>query len=216
MTRILTVVAFASALLLAVLAAAVAPAPAAASSLSIRVSPDSVSPLETVTISGRVSPKLKKAARLTLQSSSDGATFITLKRLSLAKGATSYKTTWVAGATLGPLYVRARFGTLTTKKLLITVAERADVQIMGHAFSPKTLTVKQWTTVRWTNEDSSPHTVTAVDGLAIGSSPTGLFDGGPLANGAGFAYTFTTPGTYSYECKIHSLEPAMHAQVIVQ
>ena len=216
MIRILTVVAFASALVLAVLAAAVAPAPAAAGSLSIKVSPDSVSPLETVTISGKVSPKLKKAARLTLQSSSDGTTFITLKRLSLAKGATSYKTTWVAGATLGPVYFRVRFGTLTTKKLLITVAEHADVQIMAHAFSPKTLTVKPWTTVRWTNEDSSPHTVTAVDGLAIDASPTGLFDSGLLANGAGFKHTFTAPGTYYYECTIHNLEPAMHAQVIVQ
>jgi plastocyanin len=216
MTRILTVVAFASALSLIVLGAAVAAAPAAAGSLSIKVSPDSVAPLETVTISGKVSPKLKKAARLMLQSSSDGTTFITMKRLGLANGATSYKTTWVAGATLGPLYVRARFGTLTTKKLMITVAERADVQIMAHAFSPKTLTVKRWTTVLWTNQDSTPHTVTAVDGLAIDASPTGLFDGGPLSNSAGFKYTFTAPGTYYYECKIHSLEPAMHAQVIVQ
>jgi plastocyanin len=216
MTRILAVVALASAVSLAMLTAAVAPSPAAAGSLSLRISPDSVSPLEKVTISGRVSPKLKKAARLTLQSSFDGTTFITLKRLSLARGATTYKTTWVAGATLGPLYVRARFGTLTTRKLMITVAERAHVEIASHAFSPQTLTVKPWTSVVWTNRDVSPHTVTAVDSLAGGATPTGLFDSGPLANGAGFTYTFATPGTYFYECTIHSLEPAMHAQVIVQ
>jgi len=216
MTRIIAVVAFASALTLALFVAAAAPPPAAAGSLSLKISPSSVSPFETVTFSGKVSPKLKKPAKLTLQSSLDGATFTTLQRIGLAKGATKYRTTWVAGATLGPIYFRARFGTLTTKKLMVTVAERADVQIVSFAFSPKTLTVKPWTTVVWTNNDSVSHTVTAVDSLDLNATPTGLFNSGPIAGGQRFRYTFTTPGTFFYECQIHSDLAAMHAQVIVQ
>ncbi len=187
-----------------------------AGSLSLRISPDSISPFETVTLSGKVSPKLKKPAKLTLQSSLDGTAFTTLKKLSLPKGATKYKTTWVAGTSLGPIYFRARFGGLTTKKLMVTVVERAAVEIASHAFSPKTLTVKPWTTVVWTNNDSTNHTVTAVDSLDPNATPTGLFDSGPIAGGHTFRYTFTTPGTFFYECQIHSLAAAMHAEVVVQ
>jgi plastocyanin len=305
MTRILAVAALAAALLLV---AAAAPSPAAAGSLSLKISPSSVSPFETVTLSGTVTPKLKRPAKLTLQTSFDGASFTTLKKLSLAKGATKYKTTWVAGATLGPIYFRARLGALTTQKLVVTVAVAAssakaitaftipgqagatainetdktialtvpsgtdltglaptltitgasvspasgvahdftgpvtytvtaadastqpytvtvaksadvqiiDVQIISFAFSPTTLTVKPGTTVVWTNNDPYSHTVTAVDSLDLNATPTGLFNSGYIAGGHTFRYTFTTPGTFFYECQIHYLDPAMHAQVIVQ
>ena len=216
MTRIIAVVAFASALTLALFVAAAAPSPAAAGSLSLKISPTELSPLGTATLSGKVSPKLKKPGKLTLRSSFDGTTFTTLQKIGLAKGATKYKTTWVAGATLGPIYFRARFGALTTKKLMVTVAARADVQIMSFAFSPKTLTVKPWTTVVWTNNDAVSHTVTAVDSLNLNAMPTGLFDSGYIAGGHTFRYTFTTPGTYYYECQIHSERAAMHAEVVVQ
>ena len=304
MTRIIAVVAFAAALTLALAAAAAVPTCAAAGSLSLKIWPSSVSPFETVTLSGKVSPELKKPAKLTLQSSFDGAAFIPLKKLSLAKGATRYRTTWVAGTTLGPIYFRARFGALTTKKLMVTVvvapssakaitafsfatpavtgviaegthsialtvpsgtdltdlvptitttgasvspasgvannftspvtytvtaadastqpytvtvAARTDVQIMSLAFSPKTLTVKPGTTVVWTNNDPFSHTVTAVDSLSLDAAPTGLFDSGSIVSGHTFAYTFTTPGTFFYECQIHALfYPAMHAEVIVE
>ena len=308
MTRILAVAAFAAALTLALLVAAAAPSPATAGSLSLKISPSSVSPFETVTLSGKVSPKLKRPAKLTLQTSFDGANFTTLQKLGLAKGATKYKTMWVAGAKLGPIYFRARLGALTTQKLMLTVAVAAssakaitafaipgqtgiaainetdktiavtvppgtdltslaptititgasvspasgvasdftspvtytvtaadastqtytvtvakgadvqiiDVEIIYFAFSPTTLTVKPGTTVVWTNNDAFSHTVTAVDSLGLNATPTGLFNSGPIAGGQTFRYTFTTPGTFFYECQIHRLDPAMHAEVIVQ
>lgn len=212
----LAVVALAGALALALLVAAAAPPPAVAGSLSLRISPDSISPFETVTLSGKVSPKLKKPAKLTLQTPLDGMAFTTLKKLSLPKGATKYKTTWVAGASLGPIYFRAGFGGLTTKKLMVTVIERAAVEIASQAFSPKTLTIRPWTTVVWTNNDSTNNTVTAVDSLDLNATPTGLFDSGPIAGGHTFRYTITTPGTFFYECQIHNLTAAMHAEVVVQ
>jgi len=109
----------------------------------------------------------------------------------------------------------------STQPYTVTVAARADVhadvQITSFEFSPKTLTVKPGTTVVWTNNDPYIHTVTAVDSLNLDATPTGLFNSGPIAGGHTFAYTFTTPGTFFYECQIHALyHPAMHAEVIVQ
>ncbi len=218
MTRILAVAvaALAAALTLALLVAAAAAPPAAAGSLSLRISPTELSPLGTAALSGEVSPKLKKPGKLFVQFSPDNKGFTTIKTLKLPKGATKYNTTFTAGTVLGPVFLRVQFGSLSTKGLKLTVTETVDILIEDSSFSIKVLTVKPWTTVLWTNNDSVSHTVTAVDSLALDATPTGLFDGGPLANGQSFEYAFTTPGTYYYECTIHSDEAAMHAQVIVE
>ena len=50
-------------------------------------------------------------------------------------------------------------------------------------------------TVTWVNDDSAPHTVTANDGS---------FSSGDMRSGAKYTHTFTTPGTYSYNCIYHS------------
>jgi plastocyanin len=55
-------------------------------------------------------------------------------------------------------------------------------------------------TVTWTNNDKSIHTVTA-DNQTAGSP---IFDSGTLAAGASFSFNFTTPGTYTYHCNFHS------------
>lgn len=216
MTRIIAVVAFASTLTLALFTAAAAPAPAAAGSLSLKISPSDLSPLGTAILSGKVSPKLKKPAKLAIQVSPNGKDWSTLKKLSLPKGATKYKTSFTAGTELGPIFFRARFGSLTTKGLKVTVTEQIDVRIESFAFSTKILTVKPWTTVVWTNQDPVNHTVTSVDSLDLDATPTGLFDSGPIAKDHTFSYTFTTPGAFFYECAIHSDQAAMHAQVNVQ
>jgi plastocyanin len=70
----------------------------------------------------------------------------------------------------------------------------ATVTIANFAFDPGTLTIKEGTTVTWTNTDSVVHTVT---------SDTGVFDSGDMAQGATFSYTFTTAGTYVYHCLPH-------------
>ena len=68
------------------------------------------------------------------------------------------------------------------------------INITGFAFDPSSLTVKEGTTVTWTNNDPTIHTVT---------SDTGAFDSGDLAQGATFSFTFTTAGTYVYHCTPH-------------
>ncbi len=72
------------------------------------------------------------------------------------------------------------------------------------AFSPAALTVPIGTTVIWTNNDATTHTVT---------SNTGLFDSGSLNNGATFSFTFNTKGTFEYHCTIHT---TMHGTITVQ
>jgi plastocyanin len=79
-----------------------------------------------------------------------------------------------------------------------------NVDITGFAFSPETLTISVGDTVIWTNKDSTTHTATA-DG--------GEFDSGNLGNGDTFSYTFTTAGTFTYDCKIHT---SMTATIIVE
>ena len=74
-------------------------------------------------------------------------------------------------------------------------AAGTGVTIKGFAFSPTTLTVSPGTTVVWTNEDSTGHTVTAVDGS---------FDSKTLDSGATFSQAFPTAGTFAYHCTIHS------------
>ncbi len=79
-----------------------------------------------------------------------------------------------------------------------------QVNISGLAFSPQTLTVAKGTTVTWTNNDSTTHTVT---------SDSGVWDSGDLAPGKTFSFTFNQTGTFPYHCKIHTF---MTAKVIVQ
>jgi plastocyanin len=74
-------------------------------------------------------------------------------------------------------------------------AGASAVTIAGFAFAPATITVSVGTTVTWTNNDSTGHTVTADDGS---------FASGTLAPGATFSQAFTTAGTFAYHCSIHS------------
>ena len=216
MNRSIATAAFVAVFVIVLLATAAAPRQAAALSLSLRVKPTTVSPLGAVTLSGQVSPKLAKAARVVIQQSRAGSGFVTVKTVKLAKGSTRYQTKWVAGTDLGPVFFRAKLKTVTTGKLKVTVLAQQSVQIKDFAFTPQTLTVKPWTRVTWTNQDAFNHTVTAVDSLDINAAPTGLFTSGPLPQGGVFRYTFTKPGTVFYECQIHFMDPAMHAQVVVQ
>ncbi len=77
------------------------------------------------------------------------------------------------------------------------------VQIADFAFAPADVGVAPGTELTWTNDDPTPHTVTAADGT---------FDSGTMDPGAAFAFRFDEPGTYRYACTIH---PAMTASVRV-
>ena len=76
------------------------------------------------------------------------------------------------------------------------------VSISGMSFSPGSLTVKAGTTVTWTNNDNTVHTVTADDAS---------FSSGDMNNGSSYSHTFSAAGTYPYHCNYH---PAMKASVV--
>jgi plastocyanin len=84
-----------------------------------------------------------------------------------------------------------------------TAATDTNVMIVYRAYQPAQLTVAAGQTVVWRNSGLGPHTVTAANGL---------FNSGTMQTGATFTYTFSTPGTYSYECLIH---PTMKGSVVV-
>ncbi len=81
-------------------------------------------------------------------------------------------------------------------------AETAEIQIINNAFSPSELTISVGTTVKWTNADGVPHTVTSA----------GNFDSGTIQPGKSFSFTFSKAGSFDYSCSIH---PQMKGKVIV-
>jgi plastocyanin len=102
--------------------------------------------------------------------------------------------------------------TNTTGLTMPTSPATSNVTILAGAaypnstgFSPSIITVVIGVnnTVRWVNNDTAPHTVTATDHS---------FDSGNLNPGDTWTYTFTQPGTYTYVCTYH---PWMKGTVIV-
>jgi cupredoxin-like protein len=86
--------------------------------------------------------------------------------------------------------------------LQITAPESSPgVVIAGFSFSPGVLKVSVGTTVTWTNNDPTPHTITADDGS---------FDSGAIMAGGTFSRIFDRPGTYPYHCMFH---PSMQGKV---
>ncbi len=71
-----------------------------------------------------------------------------------------------------------------------------SVSIKDFMFSPESITVKKGTTVTWTNQDGTSHTVTADSGTGP--------DSGTLANGKSYSFTYNTAGTFMYHCNFHS------------
>ena len=91
-----------------------------------------------------------------------------------------------------------------------------SVAIANYAFTPQTLTVKAGTTVTWTNKDSVPHNVISATNMSTSATTTNTFASGNFNQGQTFSFTFSTPGTYYYECSIHAAMAAMHGKIIVQ
>ena len=80
----------------------------------------------------------------------------------------------------------------------------ASVAIRNFHFEPAILTVAAGTTVTWTNDDASPHTVT---------EQNKVFHSAALDTNDTFTYTFAGPGEYVYHCAIH---PMMVGRIIVK
>ena len=78
------------------------------------------------------------------------------------------------------------------------------VSIADFAFKPAARTVHVGDTVAFANNDGETHTATAMDGT---------FDSGRLDPKATFSYTFAKPGTYLYQCRIHT---SMKGTIVVK
>jgi plastocyanin len=94
------------------------------------------------------------------------------------------------------------YGNTTNNNPNTTNTSGNTVLIAGMSFSPGSLTVKAGTTVTWTNNDNTLHTVTADDAS---------FSSGDMNKGSTFSHTFSTAGTYAYHCNYHA---AMKASVV--
>ena len=90
---------------------------------------------------------------------------------------------------------------------LVAVQPRATanaVRIEAFAFKPATVLVRRGATVRWTNRDAAPHTVTAA---------SGAFSSKELGRSGTYARRFTRAGSFAYLCAIH---PQMKGRVVVR
>lgn len=69
------------------------------------------------------------------------------------------------------------------------------VTIKNYMYGPASLTVPVGTTVKFTNQDSTPHTAT--------SKEPGGFESGPIDTGKSATIKLEKAGTYAYYCVFH-------------
>ncbi len=94
---------------------------------------------------------------------------------------------------------------VSVQKAAAGVAEGgATVSIANFAFIPAQTTINAGETVTWTNDDGAPHGLAYQDG----EKGTSL-----LLPGASFSRRFDTPGSYEYQCAVHSY---MTGRVVVR
>ena len=74
-------------------------------------------------------------------------------------------------------------------------AAKVTVDMKDIKYVPRSVTVQVGQTVRWTNSDPVPHTVTAKSGSDV--------DSGTIAPNDTFETRFGKPGTVQYVCTIH-------------
>ncbi|HEY1655260.1 MAG TPA: cupredoxin family copper-binding protein [Candidatus Tumulicola sp.] len=78
------------------------------------------------------------------------------------------------------------------------------IHVKGFAYVPAVLTVSAGTTVRFVNDDSEAHTVTADDKS---------FDSAGLDTGDTWTCRFAAAGKFSYFCQLH---PYMRGTIVVR
>jgi len=78
----------------------------------------------------------------------------------------------------------------------VSIVPGAGTDTTSKGYAPDSITVVLGvnSTVVWTNNDNSPHTVTA---------NVGSFYSGNMAPGESYSYTFTKAGVYDYHCTYH-------------
>jgi plastocyanin len=79
------------------------------------------------------------------------------------------------------------------------------VTIKDYLYEPADITVPVGTTVKFTNQDSTPHTAT--------SKEAGVFESGPIKTGKTGTIKLEKAGTYQYYCVFH---PFMSGTITVK
>ena len=112
---------------------------------------------------------------------------------------------WIwAGVGLVIIVTLAVAGTIFVQRELDPgdpVAGVTTVDVRDNEFEPAAIQIAAGQTVTWTWSGSDDHNVVG-DGLESDTQSSGTY-----------TYTFTAPGTYSYECTLHFF---MRGEVVVQ
>ena len=93
----------------------------------------------------------------------------------------------------------------------VSIVQGSSSPTISKPYDPSPLTVKTGTSVTWTNNDSSIHTVTS--GLPEKGDVGTLFDSSLINPGNTFVHVFDKQGTFDYSCTLH---PFMHGQIVVK
>jgi plastocyanin len=131
-------------------------------------------------------------------------TAMTNTRPNNRNGKASFTTTIAAFVALVGAGCQYRVATAASSQAAPTAPTTQQVTIDNFSFTPATLVVPVGGTVRWTNHDDVPHTVTASDKG---------FTSKALDTDDAYSHTFTKPGTYSYFCAVH---PHMTGEIVVK
>jgi plastocyanin len=81
----------------------------------------------------------------------------------------------------------------------------STVTIADYLYKPGDITVPKGTTVKFTNEDSTPHTATSRD--------AGVFESGSIDTGKSASVTLEETGSFAYYCLFH---PFMKGTITVE
>lgn len=84
--------------------------------------------------------------------------------------------------------------------------DSVTVEMKNLQFAPQGIRVKPGTTVTWVNSDTAAHNVSQIESHFLSQDV--------IEEGATFSFTFTTPGTYRYQCTFH--HPNMNGVVVVE
>jgi plastocyanin len=121
-----------------------------------------------------------------------------------ANATTNATTAGAANATTNATSTGNSTGTSTSGAATGVSIVSGASSLTDTAFKPNPIQVSVGDTVRWTNDDSQPHTVTS----GQNGQPDGKFDSSPnfnplIAPGQTFEHKFTEAGQYPYYCALH-------------
>ncbi len=95
----------------------------------------------------------------------------------------------------------------------VSIVVGASTPTNGKFFSPAEVKSSVGSMVKWTNHDTTIHTITSGKVDKSGTpTPDKVFDSGLLNPSASFSYVFEKPGEYDYYCMLH---PYMTGKVAV-